>query len=125
MTVPKNILRFEVLLYLSILLDLLSAAFLGRDRLVGLGAAAEARVLLIAVAIVMAECFFVHLAARKKKNWARWTLLAVQVLSCLSSLSPSGVSLTMVEMTISVISTALTAIGLYFSFTGDAKGWFA
>jgi hypothetical protein len=32
---------------------------------------------------------------------------------------------TTAEMTISVISTALTAIGLYFSFTGDAKGWFA
>jgi hypothetical protein len=125
MTVPKNILRFEVLLYISILLDLLSAAFLGRDHLVGLGAATETRVLLIAVAIVMAECFFVHLAARKRKNWARWTLLAVQVLSCLSSLNPAAVGPTTAEMTISVISTALTAIGLYFSFTGDAKGWFA
>jgi hypothetical protein len=125
MAIPKNILRFEVLLYLSILLDLLSAAFLGRDRLVGLGAATETRILLFAALIVMAECFFVHLAARKRKNWARWTLLAVQILSCLASLNPVGVSPTTAEMTISVISTALTAIGLYFSFTGDAKGWFA
>jgi len=125
MTIPKNILRFELLLYLSILLDLLSAAFLGRDRLVGLGSATEARVLLIAALIVIAECFFVHLAARKRKNWARWTLLAVQVLSFLSYLNPAGVGPTTAEMTVSVISTVLAAIGLYFSFTGDAKGWFA
>jgi hypothetical protein len=124
MIIPKNILRFEVLLYLSILLDLLSAAFLGRDRLVGLGAATEARVILIIVGIIMLECFFVHLAARKRKNRARWILLGVQALSWLSSLNPAGVGPTTAEMTISVVSTALAAIGLYFSFTGDAKGWF-
>jgi hypothetical protein len=29
-----------------------------------------------------------------------------------------------VDSAIEVVSCALTAAGLYFSFTGDAKGWF-
>jgi hypothetical protein len=33
----------------------------------------------------------------------------------------SGVQL---DSAIEVVSCALTAAGLYFSFTGDAKGWF-
>src|SRR5437879_4941131 len=115
MIVPKNVQRFEVLLYLSILLDLLSAAFLGRDHFAGLSAAAEARVNLIVVVIVLALCGLVHVAARKRKNWARWALLAVQVLSGLSSLRAHGVSEVTAEMAVGAISTALAAAGLYFS----------
>ena len=121
MIVPKNVLRFEVLLYLSLLPPLLWVAFLDRDH----GAAAADRVILIVVVMItIAQCLFVHLAARTRKNWARWALLAVEMLSWLPLLNPHGVSQTTAEMAISVISTALAAAGLYFSFTGDAQGWF-
>jgi hypothetical protein len=36
-------------------------------------------------------------------------------------ISDNGLQL---DSAIEVVSCALTAAGLYFSFTGDAKGWF-
>ncbi len=85
MTVPKDVLRFEVLLYLSLLIDALSAAFLG----VGLrrGKRREhARVdqSVRRGVLRIARLFLVWLAARRRKNWARWSLLAFFVLSVVS-----------------------------------------
>ena len=124
MTVPRNVLRFEVLLYLSILLDVLSSAFLDHEQLAGLGAAAAARVNVIAIIILAALCGLVHVAARKRMNWARWVLLGVQALSVLSSLHAHGLGELTFGLAVDLSSTALTVAGLYFSFTGDARGWF-
>jgi hypothetical protein len=68
--------------------------------------------------------YFVNLAAQRRKNWPRWVLVGSLVLSVISlgqSLVENGVEL---DSAIEVVSCALTAAGLYFSFTGDAQGWF-
>jgi hypothetical protein len=123
MTVPGNVLRFEVLLYLSLLIDSLSAALLDRAP-TDIGEAAAANVNMVAVILVAFFLFLVWLAARHRKNWARWVLvsaLGLSVLSLLDALSSGEWTLaTMLD----VLSTGLTAAGLYYSFTGDAKGWF-
>jgi hypothetical protein len=124
MTVPKNVLRFEVLAYLSLLLDAFSAAFLDNGHLDSLGAGEQTGVAVFAVIIVVALCSLIHLAARKRKNWARWAFLALQVLSALSSLGADGPNGLAPDTIADVLSTACVATGLYFSFTGDAKGWF-
>ena len=124
MTLPRNVLWFEVLLYLSLTLDALSVAF--QDRTPN----AEMTAQMIPVANVMAACllvllvYFVWLAAQRRKNWPRWVLAAALVLSVISLvqvISANGVQL---DSAIEVVSCALTAAGLYFSFTGDAVGWF-
>jgi peptidoglycan/LPS O-acetylase OafA/YrhL len=124
MNIPKNVLWFEVLLYLSLTLDALSVAFQDRTP------SAEMTDQMITVATVIAGgmilllMFFVRLAARRRKNWPRWALAAALVLSVISLvqvISDNGVQL---DSAIEVVSCALTAAGLYFSFTGDAKGWF-
>ena len=123
MTIPKNVLRFEVLLYLSLLIDSLSAALLDRTS-ADMSDAAEANVNLIAVVLVAFFLFLVWLAARHRKNWARWVLVAALGLSVLSLLDSFGSGGMTLATALDVVSTALTAAGIYFSFTGDAKGWF-
>jgi len=47
--------------------------------------------------------------------------LVLSAIQLVQIVGDSGVQL---DSAIEVISCALTAAGLYFSFTGDAKGWF-
>jgi branched-subunit amino acid permease len=124
MNVPKNVLWFEVLLYLSLTLDALSVAFQDRTP------SAEMTEQTITVATVMAAClilllvFFVWLAAQRRKNWPRWALVASLVLSTISLVQIIGEAGLQLDGGIEIVSCALTAAGLYFSFTGDARGWF-
>jgi O-antigen ligase len=124
MNIPRNVLWFEVLLYLSLALDALSVAF--QDRTPS-GDITESTIM---VATVLAAClilllfYFVWLAAQRRKNWPRWVLLASLALSVISLFQIVGDGGLQIDSTIEVVSCALTAAGLYFSFTGDAQGWF-
>ena len=124
MTVPKNVLWFEILLYLSLTLDAVSVAFQDRTP------KAEMTAQMIDVATVMAGglilllVYFVFLAAQRRKNWPRWVLAAALIFSVVSLwqvIADNGVEL---DSGIEIVSCILTAAGLYFSFTGDAQGWF-
>ena len=124
MNVPKNVLWFEVLLYLSLTLDALSVAFQDRTP------TGEMTEQMITVATIMAAClilllvYFVWLAAQRRKNWPRWALAAALVLSAISLLQVIAENGVQLDSAIEAVSCALTAAGLYFSFTGDAQGWF-
>jgi protein-S-isoprenylcysteine O-methyltransferase Ste14 len=124
MNVPKHVLWFEVLLYLSLVLDALSVAFQDRTP------SKETTESIIMVATVMAAClilllvYFVWLAAQRRKNWPRWALVASLVLSVISLVQITGENGVQFDNGIEIVSCALTAAGLYFSFTGDAVGWF-
>ena len=125
MNVPKNVLWFEVLLYLSLTLDALSVAF--QDRTQTTADMTESVILIanvIAAGMILLLCYFVWLAAQRRKNWPRWALLASLVLSLISLVQTVGDSGLQIDSAIEVISCALTAAGMYFSFTGDAQGWF-
>ena len=124
MNVPRNVLWFEVLLYLSLTLDALSVAF--QDRTPS-GQMTEAMIMAQTVmdgGMILLLVFFVWLAAQKRKNWPRWVLAAALVLSVISLAQVIGGKGMELDSAIEVVSCALTAAGLYFSFTGDAKGWF-
>src|ERR1700676_1029965 len=124
MNVPKNVVWFEVFLYMSLTLDALSVAFQDRTP------SAEMSEQMITVATVMAAglilllVYFVWLAAQRRKNWPRWALVASLVLSAISLVQIIGDSGVALDSGIEIVSCALTAAGLYFSFTGDARGWF-
>lgn len=121
--VPTNIFYFEVLLYLSLLIDVLSAAFL--DRLSdNLSDSTKLAVNFIAVMMTLGFMQLIWLAAHRRKNWARMVLLvaaALSVASIATTLSETGLQF---STFVDIISTALTVLGLCCSFTGDAQGWF-
>lgn len=121
--VPTHIFYFEVLLYLSLLIDVLSAAFL--DRISDdISDSTRLAVNFIAVLMTLGFMQLIWLAAHRRKNWARMILLVAMMMSVASiatTLNENGMQFgTFVD----IISTALTAVGLSYSFTGDAQGWF-
>ncbi|MBY0382281.1 MAG: hypothetical protein K2W78_10225 [Xanthobacteraceae bacterium] len=120
--VPHNVLRFEILLYVSLLMDALSYPF--RDIPDDMSSHETMVMNLLGVALIVLFFYLIWTAARQRRNWARWALVISLVLSILTLadvLSSQGWSFPSV---IDVCSSALTAWGLYASFTGDARGWF-
>src|SRR5690349_8304569 len=121
MNVPKNVWWFEVLLYASLVLDAVSVAF--QDRTPSPRMTEQ----MIDVATLMALLmllWFVWLAARRKKSWPRWALVAALALSLISLAQVIGERGMQLDVFVDTVSCALTAWGLYMSFTGDAKDWF-
>ena len=124
MTVPKNVLWFEVLLYLSLSLDALSVAFQDRTPSAEVPESMIMIATLTAGGLILLLVYFVRLAARRRKSWPRWVLSAALVLSVISLVQVVGDNGVELDSGIEIVSCVLTAAGLYFSFTGDAQGWF-
>ena len=124
MTVPRHVLWFQVLLYLSLALDAVSVAFQDRTPTASITETTILAANVIAACMILLFAYLVRLAAHQRKNWPRWVLAAALVFSVMSLLQVIGDSGLQVDSAIEVVSCALTAAGLYFSFTGDAKGWF-
>jgi heme/copper-type cytochrome/quinol oxidase subunit 4 len=124
MNVPRNVLWFEVLLYLSLVLDALSVAFTDRTPNAEMSEQMIMTASLMAGGLILLLVYFVWLAAQRRKNWPRWALVASLVLSVISLVQIVGESGVQLDSGIEIVSCALTAAGLYFSFTGDAQGWF-
>jgi protein-S-isoprenylcysteine O-methyltransferase Ste14 len=124
MNLPRNVFWFEVLLYASLMLDCLSVAVQDRTPTGDITEQAIMANTLFAGGIILLLFYFVYLAAHHRKNWPRWVLsvaLALSVVSLVLVIGERGLEL---DSVIEIVSCALTALGLYCSVTGDAKGWF-
>jgi drug/metabolite transporter (DMT)-like permease len=124
MNIPKNVWWFEVLLYASLVLDALSVAFQDRtpsprmtEQMINVST-------WLALGLLLLLFYFVWLAARRKKSWPRWALAAALALSLISLAQVVGERGIQFDVLVDTVSCALTALGLYLSFTGDAKDWF-
>jgi len=124
MTLPRNVFRFEVLLYASLMLDALSVAVQDRTPTLTMSEQTITANTVLAGGMILLLLYFVRLAARGRKNWPRWVLVAALVLSVLSLFPVIGERGLELDSIIEIVSCALTAAGLYYSFTGDAQGWF-
>jgi peptidoglycan/LPS O-acetylase OafA/YrhL len=124
MTLPRNVFRFEVLLYASLMLDALSVAVQDRTPTLSMSEQTITANTVLAGGMILLLLYFVRLAARGRKNWPRWVLVAALVLSVLSLFPVIGERGLELDSIIEIVSCALTAAGLYYSFTGDAQGWF-
>ena len=124
MNVPRNVLWFEVLLYLSLMLDAVSVAFQDRTPSREMTDQMIMAATVIAGGMILLLLYFVWLAARQRKNWPRWVLAAALVLSVLSLFQVIDENGLEIDSGIEILSCILTTAGLYFSYTGDAQGWF-
>ena len=124
MKIPRNVLWFEALLYVSLMLDALSVAFQDRTPTAELTEQMILAATMVAATLILLQVYFVWLAARQRKNWPRWVLAAALLLSVISLFQVIGENGLELDSSIEIVSCVLTAAGLYFSFTGDARGWF-
>ncbi|MDB5578525.1 MAG: hypothetical protein JWR80_3701 [Bradyrhizobium sp.] len=124
MTVPRNVVWFEVLLYLSLTLDALSVAFRDRTPTAKMTESMIMMESLFAAGLLLLLVYFVRLAARQRKNWPRWVLSAALALSAFTLVGVIGVRGLEFDSGVEIVSCALTGAGLYFSYTGDARDWF-
>jgi hypothetical protein len=124
MKIPGNVLRFEALLYVSLMLDALSLAFQDRTPTAELTEPIILAVTIMAGAMILLLVYFVWLAARHRQNWPRWVLAARLLLLMILLFQVIGENGLELNSSIGIVSCVLTAAGLYFSFTGDARGWF-
>jgi drug/metabolite transporter (DMT)-like permease len=124
MNVPNNVLWFQTLLYLSLMLDAVSVAFQDRTPTPDVTDAMIAANTVLNGGMILLLLYFVHLAARRRKNWPRWALAALLVLSVISLVDVIWTDGLELDSGIEIVSCVLTSLGLYCSFTGDARGWF-
>jgi len=124
MNLPRNVFRFEVLLYASLMLDALSVAVQDRTPTPAVTEQMITANTLLAGGMILLLLYFVRLAARKRKNWPRWVLAAALVLSVIALFQVIGEKGLELDSIIEIVSCVLTGAGLYYSFTGDAQGWF-
>ena len=124
MSVPTNVRRFEALLYASLMLDALSVAVQDRTPNAEMTEQMIMTGTLLAGGMILLLVYFVRLAAHHRKNWPRWVLAAALVLTVISLGQIIGEKGMELDSAIEIVSCALTTMGLYFSFTGDAQGWF-
>ncbi|MGJ4885815.1 hypothetical protein [Bradyrhizobium sp. HKCCYLRH1065] len=124
MSVPRNVLWFEVLLYISLMLDALSVAVSDRTPTFDVTEDMITAQTVLNGVVILVLFYFVYLAAQRRRNWPRWVLLGALVLSDISLVQVIGQKGMTLDAGIEVISCALTTMGLYYSFTGDARGWF-
>jgi hypothetical protein len=121
MSPPKNVFWFEILLYAGLTLDALSVALQDRGTL-------SVDVVTIAMfsegGLILLQFYFVWLVAQRRAGWPRWALAAMLLLSVVSLLQTIGVEGMRLVSAIEIVSCALTAVGLYLCFTGNARGWF-
>jgi protein-S-isoprenylcysteine O-methyltransferase Ste14 len=124
MNLPKNVFRFEILLYASLILDALSVAFEDRSVTATNSEQSIMAQSVISACLILLMLYLVYHAARHRKNWPRWVLIAALVLSIISLIGIIGESGLALDSGIEIVSCVLTVAGLYYSFTGDAQGWF-
>ena len=124
MTVPRNVLWFEVLLYLSLTIDTLSVAFRDRTPTAQMTESMIMAESLFAAGLLALLVYFVNLAARHRKNWPRKVLAVVLALSTIQLVLLIGTKGLEFDSAVDVVSSALAVAGLFYSATGDAKGWF-
>ena len=84
MNVPRNVLWFQVLLYMSLTLDAVSVAFQDRTPTAKMTAQMINTGTLMAAGLILLLVYFVRLAAEHRKSWPRWVLAAALVLSVIS-----------------------------------------
>lgn len=117
--VPRNVVLFEAFLCASLGVDALSAAFTDYAA-AGLSDGDK----LTSAVFIGVFLWLVWLAARRRKRWARTILLGAVALSALfvtvlfQKFGLSG------ALAIELLSLGFAGTGLYYSFTGDAQGWF-
>lgn len=121
---PSNVARFEQLMYVAFGLGLIEIPFVWH-RLASRDGAGSRFLEFVALLAGLYFVSFIYFASRRHKNWARWTLLIVFVLT-LPWTFEFGHS-TELNMIIGILDSCQIAaemLAFFLIFTGNAREWF-
>src|ERR1700749_1225863 len=107
--IPRNVVWFEALLYMSLTLDALSAAFQDRTPTAQITEDIITANTVIAAIMILLLVFLVWLAAQRRKNWPRWVLWGALALSIYSLIEMIGLFGLQLDSAIEIFSCALAA----------------
>ena len=124
---PSNVLYFERLMYLSIVLGILAIPLSWSRLLQAARPIGGAFFIIIVDAFVLAVMVaLVWLTARRAKNWARWTGLILLLLGL-----PGGLRVVLSNLhtqplagRIGLVQVALQIVALFLIFNGSSRDWF-
>lgn len=122
---PTNVSRFEWSAYLSLVTGTLSMPFIPER------AAMVARYGLIGGSVLVAVCMGmasvpIMLIARRRQNWARWSVCGLTVVGMPSFLWRLGpiYRISPTAAALEALSAFFALASVWFIFTGDAADWF-
>src|SRR5450759_4792932 len=113
MTVPKNVLWFEVLLYLSLTLDALSVAFQDRTPSAEMTESMITTATVMAAGLILLLVYFVWFAAQRRKSWPRWVLAAALWLTVIALFQAIGKNGVRFDSASEIVSGVLATAGVY------------
>ncbi len=125
-SLPKNVRRFAWLYWAAALIIIIGEPFawLNKSPLNSVLAAVEGDVIYTFFLSLIFVPFF-WLAVWKRKNWARWVLLAASVVSLpFGVINFHGSLLPLTSISLGLLSSLVDVLAFYLLFTGDARAWF-
>ena len=126
---PRNVARFERLMYGSLAIGILVLLLDGPRKAASPEIRAAGGMALViggAICILALIALFIWLIARRRQNWARW-LFAILFLAGLVPFVPGFTDLLHNNLAAAILSATqfvLQITALYCIFTGDARPWF-
>lgn len=121
---PKNVQRFEWLMYLGLAIGVVAAPFNERvhEAFAKFGPAVFFGVAVFPAIVVL----IIWAIARQHQNWLRWTMLILFLIGLWWTIPEALGEFPryMVDGLARVIVLVLHAMAYYFIFTGDAVPWF-
>ncbi len=124
MAIPQHVLNFQALLYASLILDAITMAFRDRSTDVVISNGAMMVATGLTIGLLLLFVYLVDVAVYKRKRWPLSVLglaLGLSVISLFQTIKLTGLDF---GALIDGLSCGLTAGGLYYAVTGDARGWF-
>jgi hypothetical protein len=119
---PKNVRLFVGLWFATYPLSALSL-FLAPVDTTDVGISPFTRWLMVSVlfaAVIALDIWLCWKAAWRRKNWARWTMLVILLITSPWIFADVATPATLLDYLIIVMDAA----ALFFVFTGDARPWF-
>lgn len=124
---PSNVVWFERLMYVAILLGLVDIA-LTMQREAMAFPSAEAWIAVATGAVLVAlYVWLIWLVARKRVGWVRYVLLVLFLLTLAAAFVdlPADLRTRSIDLAVNGLQCLAEAVALVLVFTGNARGWFA
>ena len=124
---PSNVVWFERLMYLAILLGLVDIYTTAQREAVTFPSAQAWIYVAVAIILTGVYVLLIWLAARRRKSWPRYVLAVLFLLTLAAALVslPTDLREHPLDVVVNALQCVAEAVALVLIFTGNARAWFA